>query len=263
LDFRVYIPVRYGSTRLPGKPLADIAGKPLIQHVHERALESGASAVIIATDDERIRACALGFGARVCMTSAYHRSGTERLAEAAAALKEDEDAIIVNLQGDEPRVVPALLAQVAGLLDDRPGAELATLCAPLGSAIALRDPNIVKAVVDREGYALYFSRAPIPWDREHFGAESAASEVSLADRAYLRHLGLYAYRVKTLKRLARLEPCVLEHLEALEQLRALYYGYRVAVTVVQQEIEPGVDTPSDLEYMRRVFAREHCARGAV
>jgi 3-deoxy-manno-octulosonate cytidylyltransferase (CMP-KDO synthetase) len=117
--------------------------------------------------------------------------------------------------------------------------------------------------VDREGYALYFSRAPIPWDREHFGAESAASEVSLADRAYLRHLGLYAYRVKTLKRLARLEPCVLEHLEALEQLRALYYGYRVAVTVVQQEIEPGVDTPSDLEYMRRVFAREHCARGAV
>lgn len=250
MDFRVYIPARYGSTRLPGKPLADIAGKPLIQHVYERARESGASAVVVATDDERVRDRALGFGAEVCMTSGSHRSGTERVAEAVALLREADDAIIVNLQGDEPCTPPALLAEVARLLEGPEVPQMATLCTPLTELSQAFDPHLVKVVLDHRGHAIYFSRAPIPWVR---GMEWGQARQPSHDGVFFRHIGVYAYRVSYLKRFAALVPCPLEELEGLEQLRALYYGHPIRVAPTQVSMERGVDTMADLEAMRLHF----------
>jgi 3-deoxy-manno-octulosonate cytidylyltransferase (CMP-KDO synthetase) len=265
LSFKVYIPARFASTRLPGKPLLDIAGKPLIRHVYERAIESGAEAVVIATDDERIRECAVGFGAAVCMTSSEHPSGTDRIAEAVGMLKEPDDTVVVNLQGDEPTLPPSLIRQAARLLEEAPGHEMATLCAPIAEPDTLFDPNVVKVVFDQDRNALYFSRAPIPWDRDGFtkggqttvfwGDTSNFSSNGQENRGLspfsgYRHIGLYAYRVGFLKRFPSLPPCPMEQTEKLEQLRALYYGYRIKIAVAEMPSGAGVDTPADLERVR-------------
>lgn len=251
MSFRVLIPARYASTRLPGKPLLDIGGKPMLQRVYEQALASGAASVVIATDDVRIEAAARGFGAVVCMTAPEHGSGSERLAEAVASLGYSDDEIVVNLQGDEPLMPPALLRQVADNLAAHAHAAMATLCTRIHTAAELFDPHVVKVVMDREGMALYFSRAVVPWDRDAFAITTA--ELS-AQALHYRHLGLYAYRVGFLKRYVTLEPCPLERMEALEQLRVLWHGAGIHVAEAAVALAPGVDTPDDLERVRRLIA---------
>jgi 3-deoxy-manno-octulosonate cytidylyltransferase (CMP-KDO synthetase) len=241
--FKVAIPARYAAARLPGKPLRELAGRPMLAHVHERALASGAEEVVIATDDARIGEAARAFGAVVCMTSADHTSGTERLAEVAARLGWADDAIVVNLQGDEPLMPPALLRQAAADLAAHPQACLSTLYTPIGTAAELFDPNVVKVVTNSEGYALYFSRAPIPWERDAFAVDR--STLPPAHR-YLRHIGLYAYRAGFLKEYLRLPACALERAEALEQLRVLWHGMQIHLTEAEELPGPGVDTEADL-----------------
>jgi 3-deoxy-manno-octulosonate cytidylyltransferase (CMP-KDO synthetase) len=241
--YRVVVPARYGATRLPGKPLLLLAGKPLIQWVYERARRSGAQQVIVATDDERIARAARGFGAEVRMTATTHASGTDRIAEVARREHWGESDIVVNVQGDEPLMPEALIDQVAALLEGRPGADIATLAAPLASVAALLDPNVVKVVTDLQQRALYFSRAPIPWPRD--GAPSGlTSQASFAGAR--RHLGIYAYRVAALQRMAALPPSELEQLEQLEQLRALEHG--MDIRVADAIVAPGADvnTAADL-----------------
>ncbi len=250
MSFRVVIPARYASTRLPGKPLIDIGGKPMLQHVHARALESGASEVVIATDDERIRAAAEVFGARVCMTAAHHRSGSERLAEVITRLGYGEDEVIVNLQGDEPLMPPALLSQVAAGLLEHPAAPMATLCTPITSAEELFDPNAVKVVRDARGFALYFSRAPIPWDRDAFAEQPHTLP---AGARHYRHLGIYAYRAGFLARYVATPACELETRESLEQLRVLWMGEKIHVAEAAALPGPGVDTLADLERVRALI----------
>jgi 3-deoxy-manno-octulosonate cytidylyltransferase (CMP-KDO synthetase) len=242
-EFKVAIPARYGATRLPGKPLRVLAGRPLIEHVFQRALESGADEVVIATDDERVADVAARFGARVCLTAPHHGSGTERLAETAEILGWGDEDIVVNLQGDEPRMPAALIQQVAANLAAHKRAAVATLCTPIAAPRDLFDPHIVKVVRDAEGFALYFSRAPIPWHREGFA--DAESQVP-NHRAYLRHIGLYAYRVGFLKAYVLMEPCDPERLEVLEQLRVLCHGGKIHVGDALQAPEPGIDTPEEL-----------------
>lgn len=245
MGYRIIIPARYASTRLPGKPLRDIAGKPMIQHVYERACASGAGEAVIATDDQRIRAAAEGFGARVCMTSPDHASGTERLAEAVDMCGCADDEIVVNLQGDEPRMPAACLDQVAGELQQRSAAQVATLCTSVAGAEEVFDPNVVKVVRDANGYALYFSRAPIPWHREHFASSPAS--IAGAGQHWMRHIGLYAYRAGYIKEYAGLAPCDIERTESLEQLRVLWHGGRIAVAEAVQVPPPGVDSEQDLQ----------------
>jgi 3-deoxy-manno-octulosonate cytidylyltransferase (CMP-KDO synthetase) len=244
----VVIPARYGATRLPGKPLRQLLGRPLVQYVYENARASGAERVVIATDDERIRAAAEKFGAAVCMTSPDHRSGTDRIAEVAEREGYGADDIVVNVQGDEPLLPPALIRQAAEDLNAHPAASIATLCTPVTGPEQLFNPNAVKVVTDREGYALYFSRAAIPWDRDGFAASPRHAD--LAD--HFLHIGLYAYRAGFLREYVRCAPCRIEQLESLEQLRALWYGHRIHVAVTAAAMEGGVDTESDLE---RVEAR--------
>ncbi len=243
----IIIPARYASTRLPGKPLADIAGKPLIQHVYERARESGAQSVTIATDDERIHTAAQGFGAPVCMTSPYHRSGTERLAEVIEKLGIGERETVVNLQGDEPLMPPGLVRDVANALASHPDAVVATACHAIQDRAEFVNPNVVKVVFDENGYALYFSRAPIPWPR---GVMVGKEEAPL--RAY-RHIGLYAYRAGFVRRYAAWPACQAEEAEQLEQLRVLWHGERIAVCETRERPGAGVDTPEDLERVRQQF----------
>jgi len=244
MEFHVIIPARYASTRLPGKPLRDIAGKPMIQHVYERGQESGASSVTVATDDLRVEAVVREFGGDVCLTSDRHRSGSDRLAEAAAILGLADDAIIVNLQGDEPLMSPALVRDVAGMLENDDTAEVATACVAIDDPLQVMDPHVVKVVRDRENRALYFSRAPIPWLRDVGGAES---------RRAWRHIGLYAYRCGYLQSFTQLEPCWLEEDEALEQLRILWNGGRIDVFETDSDPGHGVDTEQDLLKVRRQF----------
>ena len=239
--FTVVIPARYASSRFPGKPLAEIAGKPMVEHVCERARASGARSVVVATDDQRILKAVEKAGHRALMTRADHASGTDRIAEAAKLLGLADDAIVVNVQGDEPLIEPGLIAEVAGVLARAPDASLSTACHPLHDESAFANPNVVKVVLDAKGYALYFSRAGIPHPRE--GRPTA-----------YRHIGIYGYRVAFLERYAALAPSPLEKAEALEQLRALWHGYRIAVTVSAAEAPPGVDTPQDLEAVRRMLA---------
>ena len=225
MSFSVVIPARFASTRLPGKPLLDICGKPMIQHVWERASGSAASRVIIATDDQRIADVALAFGAEVCLTDPDHPSGTDRLAEVARSQGFVEQDILVNVQGDEPLIPPAVINQVAANLNASSVAAIATLCEPLVAEEELRNPNAVKVVVDRQGLALYFSRAPVPWPRDAFAAGTALP----AAPAWARHIGIYAYRAGFLQRFVSWPPADIERLEQLEQLRALYNGERIHV----------------------------------
>jgi len=249
--FRAVIPARFGSTRLPGKPLIDLGGRPMIQHVHERVLASGAAEVVIATDDERIRAAALGFGAEVQMTSAAHASGTDRLAEVALRRGWKEQDVVVNVQGDEPLLPPALVRQCAALLAADPGADIATLATPIESLEDFLDPAVVKLVCRADGRALYFSRAPIPWHRDGaVGGLATQGEF----RGALRHLGLYAYRVGALQRLAVTLPSSLEQAEKLEQLRALQLGMGIIVGEALERPGPGVDTAHDVARVRALLA---------
>jgi len=256
--FVVVIPARYASTRLPGKPLLDIAGKPMVVHVAERARASGADEVCIATDDARIRDAALAHGCEVVMTSADHPSGTDRLAEVARLRAWDETRIVVNVQGDEPRIAPALIREVADTLARRSHADMSTACHAIDSAREMFDPNCVKVVLDRNGDALYFSRAPIPWARDAFARDRSAVPAGLP---VYRHIGIYAYRCGFLLRYPAMSAPALESFEALEQLRALWNGHRIGVAITQFAPEAGVDTPADLEAVRRLFAAEAGARG--
>ncbi len=235
------IPARYASTRFPGKPLADLGGKPMVVHVCERARESGALSVAVATDDERIVQAVVQAGHRALMTRADHPSGTDRIAEAAGALGLAGQDIVVNVQGDEPLIDPGLIRDVAAMLGRNREASMSTACHPIHDAASLDNPNVVKVVLDAAGYALYFSRSRIPFPRE-------------AGASCYRHAGIYGYRVEFLKIYASLKPALLEQTEALEQLRALWHGYRIAVAVSTAEIPPGVDTPQDLEAVRRMMA---------
>ena len=250
MQFVVVIPARYASARLPGKPLADIAGKPMVVHVADRARESGASEVIVATDDQRIQQAVARHGHQAMMTRPDHVSGTDRIAEIASLHNWPDDLIVVNAQGDEPRMPPQLLHAVAEQLARHSDAAIATACHPLHSANEMFDTNAVKVVLDRKGYAIYFSRAPIPYARDAFKA--AASKLPPGLPAY-RHLGLYAYRCSFLKIYSLLPAAAIEQFESLEQLRALWHGYRISVVITDQAPDPGVDTPEDLENMRRAF----------
>jgi len=245
VSYTVVIPARYASTRFPGKPLADIAGKPMLRHVWERAGACGANRVVVATDDARVADACADFGAEVLMTRDDHPSGTDRLAEVADRLELPDDAIVVNVQGDEPLIPPAVIDQVAGNLGAMTGASIATLCEPIEDAALLGDPNVVKVVFDRHGYALYFSRALIPWPRD----EQPKGTVPAG--TWWRHIGLYAYRAGFLRRYSGWEAAPLERIESLEQLRALYQGERIHVAPACAAVPGGVDTPADLELVRR------------
>jgi 3-deoxy-manno-octulosonate cytidylyltransferase (CMP-KDO synthetase) len=246
--FCVAIPARYGATRLPGKPLRELAGHPLLEHVYRKALESGAEEVIIATDDERIRSVAEGFHAPVLMTSHDHRSGTDRIAELVTQRGWAKDTIVVNLQGDEPLMPPKLLQQVANNLHYHPQAGIATLCTGITHKADIFDPHVVKVVLDASGYALYFSRAPIPYHRDGFTNRhhDTGAIPPLETCPYFRHIGLYAYRAGDLLRFSQFPPCPLEQAESLEQLRALWQGIRIHVQEAEEIPPPGVDTADDL-----------------
>ncbi len=247
----VIIPARYASTRLPGKPLLDIAGKTLIERVYDCARASGAERVVVATDDERIARAVRAFGGEACMTRTDHPSGTDRLAEAIAILDLDEEAIVVNLQGDEPLMPPELIRAVAELLAAHPAAVVATASHAIDDPDSFANPHVVKVVTDREGYALYFSRAPIPWPRDVMAGRSG-----IPDTAF-RHIGIYAYRAGFVGRYAAWPVCPPERIEALEQLRVLWQGGRIIVYPAQVEPGPGVDTAEDLERVRTYFGTAH------
>ena len=239
-SFAAVIPARYASTRFPGKPLADLGGKPMVVRVCERARESGADPVCVATDDARIAEAVRKHGFDARMTRAGHASGTERIAEAAAQLGLAGEAIVVNVQGDEPLIAPQLIARVAAALERNPQASVATACHPIHDAAEFTNPNVVKAVLNAKGEALYFSRAAIPHPRS--GAPQA-----------LRHIGIYAYRAAFLGRYASLAPSPLEVAEQLEQLRVLWHGYRIATVIEEGAIAPGVDTPADLQAVLKLL----------
>jgi 3-deoxy-manno-octulosonate cytidylyltransferase (CMP-KDO synthetase) len=244
IRFKVVIPARYASTRLPGKPLRLIGDRPMLQHVYDRAQQSGAEDVIIATDDTRIEQAARSFSARVCMTSPDHTSGTERLGEVVEQMQWNDDEIIVNVQGDEPLIPMALISQVAADLAGHADAAVATLAHPVGSAAEAPDPNVVKVVRDRSGYALYFSRAAIPFCRD---------AQDMARQNWLRHIGLYSYRAGFLRHYRKLEASPLEHLEKLEQLRVLWHGMKIFVGMAAQLPGPGVDTEDDLQLVKKLI----------
>jgi 3-deoxy-manno-octulosonate cytidylyltransferase (CMP-KDO synthetase) len=250
--FRVVIPARYASSRLPGKALLTIAGKPMIQWVYERACASRAREVLIATDDLLIVSAAHSFGAETVMTAATHKSGTDRIAEVARLQGWGDCEIVVNVQGDEPVIPPALIDQVASVLESNPGAQIATLATPVTSISEFMDPNAVKVVTDEQGRALYFSRAPIPWDRDG-AASGLVSQRSFAGAR--RHVGIYGYRVGGLLRLAALKPTPLEQREKLEQLRALENGFEIRVADSVEQPGPDVNTAADLERVTALLRR--------
>lgn len=250
MSFKIVIPARYASSRLPGKPLLDIAGKPMIQHVYDRARESNADSVIIATDSQQIVDVASEFGADVCMTSVRHRSGTDRLAEVAATRQFADNDIVINVQGDEPCLPALLINQVAADLAEFPQADMASLFSRIEQEKQVFDPNVVKVVMDAEGYALYFSRAPIPWMRDHFNTESSLPP----ELPHYRHIGLYGYRASFLKHYSKLTPCVLETEESLEQLRALFHGKKIHMSEALISAGHGVDTEADLVEVRQILA---------
>lgn len=248
MSFVAIIPARFASTRLPGKPIVDIHGKPMIVHVMERARESGADRVIVATDHPDVAAAVESAGGEVCITRADHHSGTERLAEVIEKYQFSDDTIIVNVQGDEPLIPPVIVRQVAENLA-RSQAGMATLAVPVTDAEEAFNPNAVKVVTDKQGYALYFSRATIPWDRERY----AQSREEAGD-TLLRHIGIYAYRAGFIRRYVTWSACPLEQIELLEQLRVLWYGEKIHVDIAQAAPGIGVDTPEDLARVRAVLS---------
>lgn len=252
MGFRIVVPARYASTRLPGKPLADIAGKPMVVRVVEAALRSAAADVCVATDDERVRAAVARHGHRAVMTSASHASGTDRIAEVVDLLGWSDDDVVVNVQGDEPLIEPALIDAVAAALKvshgDTPA--MSTAAHPLTLPADFFNPNVVKVVCDADGRALYFSRAPIPWARDAFASDPDCLPANLGA---LRHIGIYGYSCGFLRRYGKLAPSPIEGIEALEQLRVLWHGYAIRVAVFDHPPQPGVDTPEDLERVRRLM----------
>lgn len=248
--FTVVIPSRFASTRLPGKPLQLIAGKPMVQHVWEQACKSSAERVVVATDDARIVDACRAFGADVVLTREDHNSGTDRLAEVATALGLAPDAIVVNVQGDEPLIPPALIDQVAANLAHHGEARMSTLCEPIEDVETLFNTNVVKVVSDCNGLALTFSRATLPWARDAFASDRTQLPASVP---YRRHIGIYAYRVGFLHDFVNWGPCWLEDTECLEQLRALWHGVRIHVADALEAPPAGVDTPQDLERVRRLL----------
>lgn len=248
--YTVVIPARYASSRLPGKPLQDIAGKPMIRHVWEQACKSAAQRVVVATDDSRIVEACCSFGAEVLLTRPDHDSGTDRLAEVATILGLDADAIVVNVQGDEPLIPPAVIDQVAVNLAAHPEAAIATLAEPLSDVQALFNPNVVKVVSDINGLALTFSRAPLPWARDEFAEDQSMLPPGIPFR---RHIGIYAYRAGFLADFVAWGACWLESTECLEQLRALWHGQRIHVADAVEAPPAGVDTPEDLQRVRALL----------
>jgi 3-deoxy-manno-octulosonate cytidylyltransferase (CMP-KDO synthetase) len=250
LQFKVVIPARYASTRLPGKPLLSIAGKPMIAHVCVKAQQAGAEEVVVATDDERIFDVVSDLGIRAIMTRPEHQSGTERIAEVAERCSWKRDEIIVNLQGDEPLIPSGIIRELAAALEDQQQAGIATLAARIVDHEEIFNPNSVKVVLNQAGYALYFSRAPIPWDRAGFTQQD--KQVS-GKMPYYRHIGMYAYTVDFLKRYCSWQPSVLETVESLEQLRILWHGEAIKVKVVENTPPAGVDTAEDLQRVERLL----------
>ncbi|MGE0073091.1 MAG: 3-deoxy-manno-octulosonate cytidylyltransferase [Thiomonas sp.] len=256
--FWVLIPARLASSRLPNKPLADIGGAPMVVRVAQRLRTGGAQMVVVACDDASIAQACAAHGVQAVLTRADHASGTDRLAEAAALLGVPDDAIVVNVQGDEPLIDPSLAAACAALLHATPHAEMATCAHRIDDAAEIFSPHVVKVVLDAHGLALYFSRAPIPWQRDAYVQTDRGWQVQ-GDGAQpvYRHIGVYAYRHAFLRRYAALPPAPLERSEALEQLRALWHGHRIAVHLTPHAPGPGVDTPADLQRVRAVWARQH------
>ncbi|MHB1403148.1 MAG: 3-deoxy-manno-octulosonate cytidylyltransferase [Thiobacillus sp.] len=249
MRFRVVIPARYASSRLPGKPLADIGGRPMVLHVLERALQAGAESVVVATDDARVQQAVAAAGHQALMTSPDHQSGTERLVEVAETLGWDDDTLVVNVQGDEPLIDPMLIREAARQLVLHDDAVMATLAHPIHDHADFINPNVVKVVADEAGYALYFSRAPIPWPRDAFSAQQPMPH----ELGALRHIGLYAYRAGFLRTYASLASSPLERYEMLEQLRVLWHGHRISLGITPIAPAPGVDTPEDLARVRALF----------
>lgn len=249
-DFNIVIPARYASTRLPGKPLLDIAGKPMVVRVAERAAASGAGSVCVATDHPDIAEAVHRHGYAVVMTRADHVSGTDRIAEVVQQQGWDDDTVVVNVQGDEPLIAPLLIRQVAASLEEHAAAAIATACHPLADKATMLNPNAVKVVLDKNGYALYFSRAPIPYPRDAFAANEALPETLPA----YRHIGIYAYRAAFLRAYSTLQPSGIEAFESLEQLRVLWHGYKISVAVTPEAPHAGVDTAEDLQRAREIFA---------
>ena len=250
IPFKVVIPARYGSTRLPGKPLLKIAGQAMIAHVCQRAMEAEADVVVVATDDQRIYDQVTALGLKVVMTDPNHQSGTERITEVAEKMGWGDEEIVVNLQGDEPLIPPAYIRDVALALGAQNQANIATLAAKITDSEEIFNSNAVKVVLNHAGYALYFSRAAIPWDRNSF---SATGGIPSHNMPYLRHIGMYAYRVKFLKEYCSWQPSELENVESLEQLRILWYGQQILVKTVAKAPEAGVDTQADLERVESVI----------
>jgi len=248
-EFYVVIPARYASTRLPGKPLLDIAGRPMVAWVAEQAKKSGAKQVIVATDDVRIFNTLAQLGYLVVMTSVDHHSGTDRIAEVALKQGWSDDSIIVNVQGDEPLIEPSLILEMADTLSHHRDAVMATACHAIRTKEDFINPNVVKVVLDINSNALYFSRAPIPYPRDTYADDVLAKNVPI-----YRHVGIYAYRAKFLKQYADIEPCSLEQAESLEQLRVLHHGYKIAVSVTESAPATGVDTQEDLDFVRKIMA---------
>ncbi len=250
MKFTVIIPARYASSRFPGKPLADVGGKPMVVRVADQARKSGAAEIIVATDHEDIACIVEEFGYAALMTRSDHATGTDRLAEVVERRRYAADHIVVNVQGDEPMVAPALIRRVAENLAAQRDAAIATACHPIKAASDVANPNIVKVVLDHRGFALYFSRAPIPFARDAYahGVKSVPKQLPV-----YRHLGLYAYRCSFLRAFKRLRPADIERFEALEQLRALAHGYRISVVVTRSAAHAGIDTPADLERIQKLF----------
>ncbi len=244
MSFKVVIPARYASTRLPGKPLLDIAGKPMVIRVAQQASKSGAETVVIATDFEKIMEVAQEHEVAAVMTRVDHQSGTDRIAEVAQQLDWHDEDIVVNVQGDEPLIDPQLIQEVALTLGHSKEAVMATACHVISDEASMLNPNVVKLVMDANGHALYFSRSPIPYPRDEADKQSIKAH---------RHIGIYAYRVGFLKQYAKLDATTLEKIESLEQLRVLYHGYKIAVSVTDNAPASGVDTQEDLDSVRRVF----------